>query len=171
MSNIQFCNFFTRQPQKPQPNPCAWCGRDRNDETRMEGDPLCCCPHQDGIFVFGSNCVGVHGAGAAAHAHKVYGAEFGVGFGMTGQSYAIPTKDENIETMPIDMIIPFVQEFLDFAVVSPSQTFLVTRIGCGLAGYADEDIAPLFIGAPTNCLMPIEWRLRWPEYFGHLGPR
>lgn len=121
--------------------------------------------HKDGtsptlpgtIFVFGSNLAGRHGGGAALAAARFFGAEYGVGIGMTGQSYAIPTKDKNIETMPLSEIAPYVGRFIEYAKAWPDVTFFVTRIGCGLAGYTDEDIAPMFADAPFNCDMPEEW--------------
>lgn len=118
--------------------------------------------HEDGtvdsskIFVFGSNLRGAHGAGAAAFAHKEMGAVWGKGFGLSGKSFAIPTKDERIQTMPPEEIEPYVQLFLQFA-ASSNLKFFVTRIGCGLAGYKDEDIAPMFRGATLNCDFPEEW--------------
>ncbi len=109
------------------------------------------------IFVFGSNERGVHGAGAAAFAVEHHGAILGKGCGLHGDSYAIPTKDLYIETLPLNRIAPYVKEFLAFAADNPELEFNVTRIGCGLAGYRDSVIAPLFIGAPSNCFLPVEW--------------
>lgn len=91
------------------------------------------------IFVFGSNLAGQHIGGAARAAHKKFGAEWGVGAGLTGQSYAIPTMQGGVET-----IKPYVDEFIDFANRHQEMKFLVTRIGCGIAGFKDEEIAPLF---------------------------
>ena len=110
------------------------------------------------IFVFGSNLAGRHGKGAALHARKHYGAVYGVGNGRTGNAYAIPTKDQQLRTLPLFAIQPCVRAFLSYAREHPELTFQVTRIGCGLAGYTDIQIAPLFKGAPDNCLMPYEWR-------------
>lgn len=109
------------------------------------------------IFVFGSNLSGIHGAGAARCALDEHGAVWGQGVGLQGQSYAIPTKDENIETLPLDVIEGYVEEFLDFAFEHPEMTFEVTRIGCGLAGYTNEDIAPMFANAPDNCVLHKDW--------------
>ena len=109
------------------------------------------------IFVFGSNLAGRHGKGAALTAHKEYGAIYGRGFGHVGNSYAIPTKDRKLQTLPLHQIKPFVDSFLAYAKVHPELTFLVTRVGCGLAGYKNEDMAPMFKGAPKNCLLPDEW--------------
>jgi len=91
------------------------------------------------IFVFGSNLAGMHGGGAAYVALKKFGAKMGQGVGLQGQSYAIPTMQGDVET-----IEPYVDEFIDFARNHPELCFLVTRIGCGIAGFDAEDIAPLF---------------------------
>jgi hypothetical protein len=109
------------------------------------------------VFVFGSNTAGIHGAGAARFAHKVFGAEFGVGIGMTGKCYALPTKDENIWTLPLTEIQGYVIDFLDFAKENPDKTFLLTQIGCGLAGWTPEDIAPMFKNHPNNVIIPREF--------------
>lgn len=109
------------------------------------------------IFVFGSNLAGRHGAGAALYAKKFYGAKRGVGSGPTGSAYAIPTKDERIKPLPLCKIGEFVNAFLRYAEENKNKRFLVTRIGCGLAGYKDHQIAPMFIGAPFNCELPNEW--------------
>ena len=110
------------------------------------------------IFVFGSNLAGRHGAGAALCAVKEHGARYGQGIGMQGTSYGIPTKDYHIKTLPLEHIQLFVNDFLDFAREFPNMEFYVTRIGCGLAGYKDEDIAPMFKDAPANCELPEGWR-------------
>lgn len=110
------------------------------------------------IFVFGSNAAGIHGAGAAQWAREHCGAVWGVGVGRTGQAYAIPTKDLHIETLPLPRIRHYVAEFLKYAAAHPELEFQVTRIGCGLAGYTDADIAPMFQGAPANCRLPEGWR-------------
>ena len=110
------------------------------------------------IFVFGSNLAGRHGKGAALTAYRKYGAIYGQGVGMQGNSFAIPTKDENLNTLPVNKIAKYVDKFINYAVLNPDLTFQVTRIGCGLAGYDDGDIAPLFINAPSNCILPVGWR-------------
>jgi hypothetical protein len=109
------------------------------------------------IFVFGSNLAGIHGAGAALHAKQHYGAKLGVGVGRTGQSYAIPTKDMQIRTLPLSVIEYHVREFLEYAKERTDLDFKVTRIGCGLAGYKSEDIAPMFLNATPNCRLPGGW--------------
>ena len=110
------------------------------------------------IFVFGSNLRGAHGKGAALHARKEHGAIYGQSVGLQGNSYAIPTKDANIRTLPLDVINRHVETFLRFADAHPEMRFNVTAIGTGLAGYSHEEIAPMFQGAPENCVMPDEWR-------------
>lgn len=91
------------------------------------------------IFVFGSNLQGMHGGGAARIAYEKFGAIWGRGVGLQGQSYGIPTMHGGV-----DAIKPYVDEFIEFAKSHPELTFLVTRIGCGIAGFRDEEIAPLF---------------------------
>jgi hypothetical protein len=109
------------------------------------------------IFVFGSNLAGIHGAGAAKTARMMYGAELKVGVGLTGKSYAIPTKDTHLRTLDLEMIRGYVKSFKDFARAHPNMNFLVTRIGCGLAGYTDAEIAPMFRGASANCFFSPLW--------------
>lgn len=103
------------------------------------------------IFVFGSNLAGQHGGGAARLAYNQFGAEWGVGVGLTGQTYAIPTMHGGV-----DAIAPYVDEFIEFARQNSDMKFYVTRIGCGIAGFRDEDIAPLFRNALTvsNIVLP-----------------
>ena len=109
------------------------------------------------IFVFGSNLAGRHGKGAALCAKNNHGAVYGVGEGMTGNSYAIPTKDFNIRTRSLLAIKHSVDKFVKYAIANPEKQFNVTRIGCGYAGYADKDIAPMFLHAPSNCVLPDGW--------------
>jgi len=96
----------------------------------------------DEVFVFGSNLGGFHGGGAARAAFNKFGAVWGQGVGLQGQSYAIPTMQGGVET-----IKPYVDEFIRFAAGHPEKRFLVTPIGCGIAGFTAEEIAPLFAGA------------------------
>ncbi len=110
------------------------------------------------IFVFGSNLAGRHGRGAALTARREHGAQYGVGVGRTGNAYALPTKDFNIRTLPLADIALNVYDFTVYAESHPELTFEVTRVGCGLAGYNDSDIAPFFKDAPTNCRLPEGWR-------------
>jgi len=109
------------------------------------------------IFVFGSNLAGVHGAGSARAAFDHHDAEMGVGYGPTGNAYAIPTKDRQIRTMPLEAIEPYVDDFILYAKARPDTDFNVVAIGCGLAGYAPSDIAPMFNGAPDNVKLPVEF--------------
>ncbi len=109
---------------------------------------------EDEVFVYGSNTAGRHGAGAAKLAHKKFGAKWGEGFGWYGQSFAIPTKGMIIQTLPLDEIAPKVEHFLAIARNCPDTHFLVTAIGCGLAGYKAKDIAPMFKDAPENVSLP-----------------
>lgn len=111
------------------------------------------------IFVFGSNLVGYHGAGAARAALK-WGAEMGVGVSLSGQTYALPTKDGLIQTMTLPDIEYHIDELIGCIVENPDKHFLITKIGCGLAGYTPKDIAPLFGVAfleMANCSLPQEF--------------
>jgi len=112
------------------------------------------------IFVFGSNLAGRHGKGAALCARNSHGAKYGVGVGRTGNAYAIPTKDERLRTLPLKRIEKYVAEFLEYARLNPALHFEVTKIGCGLAGYKELDIKPMFADAPQNCHLPDWWRVR-----------
>jgi hypothetical protein len=102
---------------------------------------------QEQIFVFGSNLSGRHGKGAAKTALG-WGAKWGQAAGLQGRTYGIPTKDASIRrTLTIIEIKPFVDEFIEFAKNNSDMIFLVTEIGCGLAGHKQKDIAPLFLNA------------------------
>lgn len=105
----------------------------------------------DEVFVFGSNLRGMHGGGAAATAHRCFGAVWGQGVGLQGQSYAIPTMQGGVKTVK-----PYVDEFIEFAKCHPELRFLVTKIGCGIAGFREEQIAPLFAEAidVKNIILP-----------------
>lgn len=103
------------------------------------------------IFVFGSNLAGRHGRGAALTARREHGAIYGQGEGLQGHSYAIPTKDHNLNTLSLTAIQRHVAKFLAFARATPNTRYFVTAIGCGLAGHYPEDIAPMFADAPPNC--------------------
>jgi len=106
------------------------------------------------VFVFGSNEVGIHGAGAAKLAHEKFGAKWGVGLGLEGKTYAIPTKDYNIKTLDLYRINLYVLYFKTDVKRHKDLNFLVTEIGCGLAGYEPKDIAPFFKDAPENVFLP-----------------
>jgi len=103
------------------------------------------------VFVFGSNLSGSHGGGAALVALRKFGAVWGQGVGLQGQSYGIPTMQGGVET-----IAPYVDEFIEFAKEHQELTFYVTRIGCGIAGFRDSEIAPLFSKARQlkNVILP-----------------
>ncbi len=103
------------------------------------------------IFVFGSNLGGKHGGGAARIALDKFGAIWGKGVGLQGQCYAIPTMQGGVDT-----IKPYVDDFIEFAKTHPEMRFLVTRIGCGIAGFTDSEIAPLFKDAIpiSNIFLP-----------------
>ena len=109
-------------------------------------------PHE--VFVFGSTLAGMHGGGAAWIAYKKFGAIMGQGVGLQGQSYGIPTMQGGVET-----IKPYVDEFIEFAKSRQDLTFLVTRIGCGIAGFTNEEISPLFEKAHEveNIVLPPGW--------------
>lgn len=110
------------------------------------------------IFVFGSNLAGRHGKGAALHAMQHHGAVYGVGVGPMGTCYAIPTKDQFLQRLTIPRIKHYVEQFLIRARQHPDFTYRLTPIGCGLAGYKHEQIAPLFRDAPPNVLIPPEFQ-------------
>lgn len=109
---------------------------------------------EDEVFVFGSNLEGMHGGGAARTAYQRFGAVWGEGVGHHGQSYAIPTMHGGVE-----QIRPYVDEFVEYARANAHLRFLVTRIGCGIAGFRDEQIAPLFSEALncSNIILPREF--------------
>lgn len=123
------------------------------------------------VFVFGSNLSGLHGAGAARFAERNRGAIRGQGIGRQGMSYAIPTKDRQIRhTLPLEEIQHHVKDFLNNAFWNQEEQFQVTRIGCGLAGLKDEQVAPMFKDAPTNCLFDTAWKPWLGDrytYWGH----
>lgn len=123
--------------------------------------------HQDGtlppknsdyIFVFGSNLSGIHGASAALIAKNIYGAIQFNGIGKQGNSYAIPTKDKNIRTLPLDAIQKYVEQFKEYTLANPDKKFWITRVGCGLAGFKNSNISPFFRGCSSNCNFPLEWK-------------
>jgi hypothetical protein len=120
------------------------------------------------VFVFGSNLGGFHGAGSAKAAMDEHGAIYGIGVGPAGNSYAIPTKDSNIECLPLETIQLYVEQFIDYAQFVEDYEdeqaregrcnkehrteFRIVDIGCGLAGFTPEEIAPMFEVAPDNCV-------------------
>jgi len=106
------------------------------------------------IFVFGSNEAGRHGKGAALAARLHHGAIYGQGYGLQGQSFAIPTKDKQLKPLPLNKIKIYIDQFKSFANDHPEYIFNITRVGCGLAGYSPQDIEPLFTNLPKNCNLP-----------------
>lgn len=112
------------------------------------------------VFVFGSNKQGIHGAGAALFAKQRKGAVAGCGEGLQGQSYAIPTKITPHQSDSLDNVARAIERFKEFARRNPELKFQVTRIGCGLAGFDDADIEPMFADAPINCRLPGVWYRR-----------
>ncbi len=130
------------------------------------------------IFVFGSNRPGIHGRGAALGAKLHWGAVQGQGEGLQGDSYGIVTKLTPRKPLSLWVIEANVKAFIQFASLHPEMIFLVTKVGCGLAGYKDEDIAPFFKGAPDNCRLHSDWflilgmgqkyysgQIDWMDYF------
>lgn len=119
------------------------------------------------IFVFGSNEAGIHGGGAAKTAREKFGAIYGVPFGLMGQSFAIPTKDENLKTLLLSTIQNYLVLFIKFAIDNPQLNFYLTKIGCGLAGYTTNNIKSILWKAvdlatdngelPQNIIIPIEF--------------
>ena len=102
------------------------------------------------VFVFGSNIQGAHGGGAAWYAHKKFGAEWGVGEGLTGRTYALPTMEGEASLKHA------VENFIACAKAHPGLIFLVTAVGCGIAGYTPDEVAPLFREATSleNVYLP-----------------
>ncbi len=119
------------------------------------------------VFVFGSNSAGRHGKGAALTAYRKFGARNGQGDGLMGQSYGIPTKGWKLDVLPLGKIWISVQRFLRFAAAHPELRFLVTEIGCGLAGYPPKEIAPMFQGATDNVILPDSFKLEDKDGFGY----
>lgn len=112
------------------------------------------------VFVFGSNLAGRHGKGAAWDARVTWGAEYGVGKGRTGNSYALPTKDSNLKVLPLTRIQKYVDNFLDYANKNPRTMFYVTAFGTGLAGYSIYQIKELFgdlQDLPYNITFTKDW--------------
>ncbi len=109
------------------------------------------------IFVFGSNEAGRHGRGSALEAVRNHGAIYGIGFGLQGNSFAIPTKDRELRILSLDEIRRYVNMFIYHAKRFPQDEFNIVAIGCGLAGYQPHEIAPFFKDAPKNCNLPAEF--------------
>ena len=109
------------------------------------------------VFVFGSNLYGIHAGGTAKLALDKFGAVWGQGVGLQGKSYAIPTKDHQMNALELRYIRFYVNQLLYVSFLHPKKTFLVTKIGCGLAGYTIKDIAPMFTSYPLNVVVPEEF--------------
>lgn len=111
------------------------------------------------IFVFGSNLDGVHGAGAARYARQYHGAQMGVGEGITGTSYALPTVGHRLARMPLAAVEDHIRAFLAFAASNPGMTFALTPVGCGLAGHQKRDIWAILErqGLPRNVYLTSTW--------------
>lgn len=110
------------------------------------------------VFVFGSNLAGRHGKGAALWARQHRGAIYGRGVGPQGNSYAVPTKDRHLRVLPLAVIRSHVADFLGYARRRSALWFEVTPIGCGLAGYRPDQIAPMFADSPANVILPNAFR-------------
>lgn len=135
----------------------------------VAGDPV----QKPKVFVFGSNERGIHGGGAARDARVSYGAIINIGFGHQGNSFAIPTcsrpTNDPGHEITVDALRFYIDCFLLYAVKHPELEFQVTRVGCGLAGWKDEDVAPLFSLAPDNCYFDSTWEPYLPpnrKYWG-----
>ncbi|PVZ20681.1 MULTISPECIES: hypothetical protein [unclassified Pseudomonas] len=105
------------------------------------------------IFVFGSNEQGIHGKGAALCAVKKWGATKGVGVGIQGRAYAIPTKSTPRRTLPLEQVSAYVADFIEYARSHSNNRFLLSKIGCGLAGFSEQEISPLLRDAPPNVFL------------------
>jgi hypothetical protein len=128
------------------------------------------------VFVFGSNELGIHGGGAARVAADKYGAVRGQGFGPQGNSWGIPTCSKPTGQpgfeIALEKVAYYVACFVAYAKHYPNETFQVTKVGCGLAGWTNEQIAPLFANAPDNCQFDTEWKPFLGEnrtYWGHVA--
>mgnify|MGYP001268191948 FL=1 len=124
---------------------------------------------KDDVFVFGSNEGGNHGAGAAKTARQLFNMPFGKSYGHYGNCFAIPTKDEYIQTLELSQIEDYVRGFLAYAKGKKRVTFLVTTIGTGLGGLLHSQIAPMFKGAPKNCQFDDVWEPYLGEEFTYWG--
>jgi hypothetical protein len=129
--------------------------------TRFHNDQT--LPAGSEVFVFGSNLKGVHMAGAALIARERFGAEPGIVAGPTGSCYAIPTETAKSKARSLEEIQQSVADFLEYARKNPDKKFFITRVGCGLAGYKNHQILPMFKNCPENCSLPEEWREAFKE--------
>jgi len=111
----------------------------------------------DEVIIVGTNTAGRHGAGAAAQAHRHFGLELGIGEGLSGQSYAFPTLDDGLRQRADSELRESVQRLFKCAAEHPAKKFLLTKVGCGIAGYSEEYMASLFKNAPANIIKPLDW--------------
>ena len=123
-----------------------------HDETIIKNLP------DDTIFVFGSNMAGTHQGGAAKTALLHFGATKGVGRGWAGQSFAIPTMNEHLQQMPLSQIQHYIEDFKIYTKNHPKMKYFITAVGCGVAGYKVEEIAPMFKGISRNVIFPVSFR-------------
>jgi hypothetical protein len=110
------------------------------------------------VYVFASNLEGRHGKGSALEARLKWGAIYGQGEGRQGNSYGIPTKKTPYITLPLDIIQQHVEKFIEYSKNHPEDFFNVVKIGCGLAGYSDQQIAPFFEKSPSNVNLHNDWK-------------
>jgi len=110
------------------------------------------------IFVFGSNLAGRHAGGAAKQAHKDFGAEWGISRGRTGQSYAFPTLDKEMNQLPIEELKNEVKYLYEYCEGNKDQTFLLTKVGCGIAQIRESVMKSLFTNPPKNLVLPEDWK-------------
>ncbi len=117
-------------------------------------------PDDERVFVFGSNILGIHGAGAAAYAANDLGAQMGVGEGLTGRTYALPTCYRPGEPITLEELAVYVDNFLRYAEQHPETRFFVSAVGCGIAGFTEQEVSYIFreLGTPSNCDLPPGWR-------------
>jgi hypothetical protein len=113
---------------------------------------------RDEVFVFESNLAGTHDMGEAKHAIK-YGAKYGRGVGVQGNTYAIPTKDHGLAPMPLNQIQPYIARFVRFTNEHPQVKFFITHVGGGSTRCKDSEIAPLFKGCSDECSFPEQWEM------------
>ena len=113
---------------------------------------------EDTVFVFGSNMAGDHASGAARTAQQFFGALKGVGRGWSGQSFAIPTMNEHLQQMPLSQIQHYIDDFKIYTKNHPKTKYFITSVGCGIAGYQTEEIAPMFKGISHNVILPQSFR-------------
>ena len=114
------------------------------------------------IFIFGSNLAGEHLGGAAKQAYKQFRAEWGVGEGLTGQSYAFPTLDKDFKKQSMPDIYHSVWKLVDCCKENPDKEFILTKVGCGIARYSEEEMKRCFskeqVGDIKNLILPEEWK-------------